>query len=108
MNDWEDDVPWDRSGYDGPDGWGRSKYEAEPDEGDGDEDATGEDDADAAETLPCPACGTDVYEDADICPVCGEAILRHRPATAGLPGWFAYAGLVGMAGVILTLLFGGL
>ncbi len=36
---------------------------------------------DGADTVPCPACGMEVYEDADRCPSCGNWVtLRHGGA----------------------------
>ena len=64
----------------------------------------GEDDA--AETVPCPACGAEVYEDAPACPACGEYVTAYRSPTAGMPRWFAAAGLVGCVLLIVALVFG--
>ena len=35
------------------------------------DDSAGEED----DTLPCPACGAQVYDDTDQCPQCGEWIM---------------------------------
>ena len=35
------------------------------------------DDDDDAETIPCPYCGKDVYEQAELCPHCGSYLSRE-------------------------------
>ena len=32
------------------------------------------------DTVACPACGADIYQDADRCDVCGEYIVRRGPS----------------------------
>lgn len=68
-------------------------------------DAEGYDDADEDDTLPCPACGRQVYEDADQCPYCGEWIIPLR-GRGGLPSWARVAGAV-LAGLLLLGLLTG-
>ncbi|QDU39295.1 hypothetical protein Mal4_36340 [Maioricimonas rarisocia] len=63
-----------------------------------------DDDDDESITLPCPACGADVYEDADVCPVCGEFIIRSSRVWDGQPAWWIGLGLLGIAAVVLVLL----
>jgi hypothetical protein len=60
-------------------------------------------DEDYAETLPCPACGTDVYEDSECCPTCGEYLDFSSAGLAGWPWWFVALGLVGIFAVVLAL-----
>ena len=82
MNDWSDDGdPYDDEPY-------------------------GEDwhDGDETETVSCPSCGADVYEDAPACPVCGEYVTAVRSPLAGMPRWFAVLGVLGTLLVIVTLL----
>ena len=63
------------------------------------------DDGDAEE-LPCPSCGEPVYEEADVCPHCGDYITPGRtPAGANVPRWMFVLGAAGVAGTILALLF---
>ena len=57
MNDWGDDDP------DGP------LAQDLVDDGD--------------DAVPCPACGGDVYEDADQCPHCGEWIIPQATGARG-------------------------
>jgi predicted nucleic acid-binding Zn ribbon protein len=50
------------------------------DEEDEDDDAYGDDDD--AETVPCPHCGADVYEDAEQCPRCEKYMsAEDRPTS---------------------------
>lgn len=91
----------------------REQFEDEDDEGDPDEDRetlsardepdeADRDDADDAddETTPCPFCGKPVYEQAELCPHCGnylstEDAPRHRP-------WWIWVGVIlCLAGVLL-------
>ena len=51
-------------------------------------------------TVPCPACGAEVYEDAVRCPVCGDYITHDTSLWAGRPGWW---GLLGLLGVLALL-----
>ena len=83
------------------------------DESDWDDEDDLEDlDDDGGETIPCPDCGADVYEEADVCPVCGCYLYRGGVAGGGYP-WWSFGGalrewsslwlLLGMAGVLATL-----
>ena len=66
----------------------------------GDEFEYDESDEGEAETLPCPACGVEVYEEAEQCPACGEYItFAHRPLAGWSTGWV----LLGIAGVVATI-----
>ena len=61
-------------------------------------------DDDSAVELPCPACGEPVYEDADVCPHCGDFITPgRRPAVANVPTWAAVLGVLGVIGTVLAL-----
>jgi hypothetical protein len=62
-----------------------------------DEDPVGADDE--VETVPCPACGQEVYEDADQCPKCGEWII---PLAGRRSAWPKLVAVV----LIAALLFG--
>lgn len=65
------------------------------------------DDEDDDYTVPCPECGTEVYEDVDRCPNCGEYII-HSASTrdyvwGGRPVWWVVLGVLGILGVIIAL-----
>ena len=69
------------------------------------DDAEFDADDDGAEEVPCPSCGEPVYEEADVCPHCGDYITPGRaPAGANVPRWMFVLGAVGVAGTILALL----
>ena len=76
--------------------------DGEPDDWDMEDD---EDDDDDGETcvLPGPACGAEVYEDAERCPHCGEYIVRRLQNWEGRPWWWVVLGLLGIGAVIWAL-----
>ena len=40
-------------------------------------------DDESSDTVPCPSCGADIYEDADRCPACGDfVVLRARGSSS--------------------------
>jgi len=51
----------------------------EPDESDADDD-------DDPETVPCPYCGKEVSDLAELCPYC-KSFISHENATARKPVW---------------------
>jgi predicted RNA-binding Zn-ribbon protein involved in translation (DUF1610 family) len=44
-----------------------------------------ENDDDAADTLPCPNCGREIYDEAQRCPHCGQYIAAGERASAHPP-----------------------
>ena len=48
-----------------------------------------------SETIPCPTCQREVYEDAAVCPYCHEIIL----APTGYPPWVVWVA-IGLLAVI--------
>ena len=77
-DDWSDDDQWDDEGDFGPE--------------------------DQATTTECTQCGCEIYDDAVMCPLCGEYQNRSRTGTAweGRPWWWKVGGLIG----ILAVLYG--
>lgn len=69
---------------------------------DDDEDNWPDDDA-PAETIPCPACGADVYEEADQCPACGEFIVADTAVFSNKPSWYVVLAVLGIIAVIAAL-----
>ena len=63
-------------------------------------------DDDDAETVVCPECGTDVYEDADQCPECGMFMIRDTHIWRGKSLWWIALGLLGIIAVIVAMAFG--
>jgi len=59
-----------------------------------------------SETVSCPQCGAEIYEDAVQCPVCGgyvtEGVGENR-VWSGRPGWWIVLGLLGSVAVIAML-----
>ena len=62
-----------------------------------------DDEDELTETVPCPQCGADVYEDAPQCPICGEYVDRSTSALAGRPLWWIVLGVLGIAAVVVAL-----
>jgi ribosomal protein S27AE len=63
-----------------------------------------EDDSDdVTATVRCPNCGTDVYEDAEQCPKCGEYVEFSTSAWDGKSLPWVMVGLAGIVAVILAL-----
>jgi hypothetical protein len=60
-------------------------------------------DDDTFDTVPCPACGSDVFEDAERCPICGEYITRETSAWSGRPWWWIVLGAVGVVALVYSL-----
>ncbi len=71
-----------------------------PDEDDLDDIA----DDDVSETLPCPACGRPVYEDAVQCPLCGNYIHHASAVLARPPDLVDRAGSAGDRGGALVVI----
>ena len=61
---------------------------------------------DDAEVLPCPACGAEVYEEAERCPECDEYIVpgSGRNVFLGRPLWWVILGLLGTIALIVFLM----
>ncbi|QDU63745.1 hypothetical protein Pan216_46260 [Planctomycetes bacterium Pan216] len=63
-----------------------------------------EDDDDLiTQTVTCPSCGREVYEDAEQCPICGDYITPGSSSVfAGKPIWFVVIAILGIIAFILT------
>lgn len=59
-----------------------------------------------SELLPCPECGAEIYEDAEVCPACGYYIVHTHTIWAGRPIWWIILGLLGILAVMLALASG--
>ena len=61
-------------------------------------------DDDSTDTIACPRCGAEVYEDAVRCPVCGDYI-EHSGGSAwtGRPFWWIMLGILGILALIAAL-----
>jgi hypothetical protein len=72
IDDWDD--PRDQQGFD--------------------EDELGDD---TSETVPCPECGVEIYEESEQCPVCGSYITHRHSVWHGKPTWWILLGALGIA-----------
>ena len=52
-----------------------------------------------SDTLPCPSCGCEVYEDADRCPACGEYISPRWAQTSNQSTWLLAAAVIAIAAI---------
>lgn len=68
-----------------------------PDEADMDSD----DDDELAETVPCPYCRQEAYEQAELCPHCGR-YMSDEDAPARKPAWLVVAVFVCIVLVLLV------
>lgn len=71
---------------------------------DGDDPDESDQDAgdEAVQTLPCPRCGGEIYEDADRCPRCGEYVVAGQRASGSL--WRIVAAVMALLAVLLWLI----
>lgn len=60
----------------------------------------------SADTIVCPHCGADVYEDADQCPECGMFLLADTRVWSSRSLWWIVLGLLGVVAAILALVLG--
>lgn len=68
------------------------KYTAEYDDDDGEEFDV--DESDDLETVPCPSCGREIYEEAEQCPHCGKYVAESERPGVNRPLWFIITALV--------------
>ena len=61
------------------------------------------DDDDSADTVACPHCGAEIYEDAVRCPVCEDYVTHDAHGFSGRPFWWLLLGLAGVVATILAL-----
>ena len=61
-----------------------------------------------SETVECPECGADVYEDTERCPVCGNYIVHSSSGYLwnDRPTWWIVIGFLGILAVVVALAFG--
>ena len=59
------------------------------------------------ETVACPKCGRQVYEEAEQCPHCGEYITHDTRVWSGKPWWWIVLALAGIAAALWALLHVG-
>jgi hypothetical protein len=62
-----------------------------------------ESDDDDLETIACPQCRRQVYEEAEQCPHCGHFITPETHVWSGKPWWWTALAIVGMVALIWAL-----
>ena len=65
----------------------------------------GQDDPDELDLVTCPACGEEIYEEAEQCPECGHYMVRgsNSPLRTA-PNWYVAIALLGIVAVIIAML----
>lgn len=61
---------------------------------------------DEVETVPCPNCRAQVFEDAEQCPSCGEYIVPNsgsRAVMSNKSAWYIILAVLGVLAVVATL-----
>jgi predicted nucleic acid-binding Zn ribbon protein len=73
-----------------------------------DDDYSGFDTSDPDEdaTVPCPACGAEIYDDAERCPECGHYQTREEASRAKTPLWIIVGAIICLAIVALWIIGG--
>ncbi|MBL8826410.1 MAG: hypothetical protein JNM18_05455 [Planctomycetaceae bacterium] len=51
-------------------------------------------DSDDLELVPCPHCGSEIYEETERCPQCGEYVNQQARLGVNRPLWFIVTALV--------------
>ncbi|MCC9606325.1 zinc ribbon domain-containing protein [Blastopirellula sp. JC732] len=54
----------------------------------------------------CPQCGGEIYDDADVCPHCGEYLIHRNSPWSDRSFLWVALGLLGVIAVIASLFFG--
>ncbi|HYT87361.1 MAG TPA: hypothetical protein VEL76_01450 [Gemmataceae bacterium] len=79
-------------------------YYDEDEEWEAGEYSEGEDEADGDDTVPCPYCRTEVYEDTVRCPACGHYLSRED-APASRQAWWVIIGALCVLAVVAIWVF---
>ncbi len=62
-----------------------------------------ENDDGLTETVPCPSCGADVYDEAEQCPYCGNHITSPTNPWGGRSAWWVALAVLGLVATVLAL-----
>lgn len=62
-----------------------------------------DDEDDEENTIECPECGAEIFDDIDVCPVCGHAIIHSTNPWQGKSAWWIVLGLLGIIATIWAL-----
>ena len=64
-----------------------------------------DDDDGQSDTVSCPECGAEIYEDSVRCPACGHYVTSGvRSVWSGRSPWWILLGLAGIAAVLWAFL----
>lgn len=63
-----------------------------------------DEDDDSLETVACPSCGRQIYEEAEQCPYCHEYVTHSTSVLSGKPLWFLLLAILGVIAVIVEML----
>lgn len=56
-------------------------------------------------SIPCPSCQTEVYEECEQCPHCGEYVIRSTSPLSDKPDCYIGLAVFGIVATIFALLF---
>ena len=62
-------------------------------------------DSDDNDTVPCPACGAEIYDDAERCPECGHYLSREDAPRSKKLLWIIAGAIVCLVIVLLWVLY---
>lgn len=71
-----------------------------------DDDDHDDDFDDAADVIPCPECGEDIYDDVIQCPHCHAYVTADTSVWSGRSWWWIAVGVLGILAVIYSLTLG--
>lgn len=57
---------------------------------------------DSVDVTICPACGAEVYEDAERCGACGQYLVRSQVARSAVPWWWIVLAIAAAATIWWT------
>lgn len=57
----------------------------------------------STDTVRCPQCGAEVYEDAPACPYCGCYLTPDTSVWSGRSAWWVLLGLAGLVATVVAL-----
>jgi len=83
--------------------WNDDEHEDRSEDTEAPQEADLDDDAADAETLPCPSCGREVYEETQRCPHCGVWVTPGS-ARSRRPIWIVVLAALLLASLLLWLM----
>jgi hypothetical protein len=80
--------------------------DGESDLSDTDADLRDDSDSGSEPTVPCPACGAEMFEDSPRCPVCGEYVSAGGSQAGSRPLWVVVTAVICLAMAVWMALVG--